>query len=124
MMITEADVGERGECKLIQDMVLLNSKYTLKTAKDVYDLVGSNPHLLTLLMEAYDQIRYYFPREILLLDAVADPDETVDKQLIIYICTDLSPQDAIDKLDQLDENWLLNAIDASGCKMLIQVEYE
>ncbi len=61
---------ERGNRKLIQDMVLLNSKYTLKTAKDVYDFVGSNPHLLTLLMEAYSRIRFYFPREILLLDGV------------------------------------------------------
>lgn len=124
MMITEADITEMGNSKLIQDMLLLNSKYTLKTAKDVYDFMASNPHFLTLLMEAYGRIRYYFPSEILLLDAVTDPDEIENKQLVIYICTDLSPQDAIDKLDQLDDNWLLNATDLSGCKLLIQVEYE
>jgi hypothetical protein len=123
-MITEVDVGDRGDTKLNHDMVLLNNKYTLKTAADVYDFVGSNPHLLPWLMETYHQIRNYFPSEILFLEVVTDPDEIGDKQLVIYICTDLSPQEAIDKLDQLDDNWWLNVSDASDSKLLIQVEYE
>ncbi|MDQ1261953.1 MAG: hypothetical protein QG575_1134 [Euryarchaeota archaeon] len=123
-MITEVDVGDRGDAKLSHDMVFLNNKYTLKTAADVYDFIGNNPYLLPLLMEAYHRIRNYFPSEILFLEVVTDPDEIGDKQLVIYICTDLSPRDAIDKLDQLDDNWWLNASDASDSKLLIQVEYE
>jgi len=123
-MITEVDVGDRGDTKLNHDMVFLNNKYTLKTAADVYDFVGSNPHLLPLLMEAYHRIRNYFPSEILFLEVVTDPDEIGEKQLVIYICTDLSPRDAIDKLDLLDDNWWLNVPDASDSKLLIQVEYE
>lgn len=123
-MITEADVGDRGDTMRNHDMLLLNNKYTLKTAADVYDFVGSNPHLLPLLMEAYSRIRNYFPSEILLLEVVTDPEEIGYKQLVVYICTDLSPQDAIDKLDQLDDNWWLNVSDASDSKLLIQVEYE
>jgi hypothetical protein len=124
LMITEVDVGDRGDTKLSHNMVLLNNKYTLKTAADVYDFIGNNPYLLPLLMEAYHRIRNYFPSEILFLEVVTDPDEIGDKQLVIYICTDLSPQDAIDKLDQLDDNWWLNAFDASDLKLLIQVVYE
>jgi len=123
-MITEVDVGDRGDTKLNHDMILLNNKYTLKTVKDVYDFVGNNLHLLPLLMEAYHRIRNFFPSEILFLEVVTDPDEIGEKQLVIYICTDLSPRDAIDKLDQLDDNWWLNASDASDSKLLIQVEYE
>jgi len=55
-------------------------------------------------MEAYSRIRNFFPSEILFLEVATDPDEIGDKQLVIYICTDLSPQEAIDKLDQLDDN--------------------
>ena len=123
-MITEVDVGDRGDTKLNHEMVLLNNKYTLKTAADVYDFIGYNPYLLPLLMEAYHRIRNCFPSEILFLEVVTDPDEIGDKQLVIYICTDLSPRDAIDKLDQLDDNWWLNASDASDSKLLIQVVYE
>jgi len=119
-MITEVDVGDRADTKLNHDMVLLNNKYTLKTVRDVYDFIGNNPYLLPLLMEAYSRIRNFFPSEILFLEVATDPDEIGDKQLVIYICTDLSPQEAIDKLNQLDDNWWLNASDASDSKLLIQ----
>lgn len=123
-MITGVDAGDRGDTKLNHDMVFLNNKYNLKTAKEVYDFIGNNLHLLPLMIEAHHQIRNVFPSEILFLEVVTDPDEIGEKHLVIYICTDLSPRDAIDKLDQLDENWWLDASIASDSKLLIQVEYE
>jgi len=85
-MITEVDVGDKGDTKLNHDMVFLNNKYTLKTAADVYDFIGNNPYLLPLLMEAYHRIRNYFPSEILFLEVATDPDEVGDKQLVALRC--------------------------------------
>jgi hypothetical protein len=69
-------------------------------------------------------IRDYFPTETLFLEVMTDPDEVGEKELVIYICTGLKPEEAIEKLDRLDENWWLDASTISESKLLIQVEYE
>ncbi len=123
-MIAEADVRDAGQAGLNQSMVLLNSKYTLRNAKEVSDFLSDNKYLLPLLIEAHDRIRDYFPTEILFLEVATDPDEVGEKELVIYICTSQKPKEAVEKLDRLDENWWLDASTISESKLLIQVEYE
>lgn len=123
-MIAEADVRDAGQAGLNRSMVLLNSKYTIRNAKEVSDFLSDNKYLLPLLIEAHDKVRDYFPTEILFLEVATDPDEVGEKELVIYICTGQKPKAAIEKLDMLDESWWLDASTVSESKLLIQVEYE
>ena len=123
-MISEAESIDSGAYEPNQIMVQLSSKYTLNRAKEVIDYVCKNKQLLPLLLEAHDKIKNYFPSETLFLEMVADPDETYEKELIIYISTTLEPKDAIERLDLFDESWWLEASAASDSKLLVQVEYE
>lgn len=123
-MIAEADVKAGGQAELNRGFMLINSKYTLRNKKDVFDFISNNQQLLPLLKEAHDRIRDYFPLETLFLEVMIDPDEVGEKELVIYIHTDQKPYEAIENLDRLDECWWLDASTISELKLLIQVEYE
>jgi len=69
------------------------------------------PELITFLItEAYNNIRRFFKNEKLKL--VLDEDaETGEKTVFLYILTDLPVDEALAKLNQLDDEWWLDKID-------------
>lgn len=99
----------------------LRSKYTIRSPK-VLDFLKERETLASFLIEdAYSKIREYFPTEELVLDVLTDP-ETNEKILIAFIRTDLSPEDALSKLEKLDEDWWLSAASRVE-KLCIHLEF-
>jgi len=75
-------------------------------------------------VEAYGKIREYFPSAKLILEVVADPEADKEKELVIFIRTNLPPDEALDRLELLDRNWWLDASLDSGEKLCIHVGFE
>ncbi|MHC1635249.1 MAG: hypothetical protein ACXQTS_01320 [Candidatus Methanospirareceae archaeon] len=63
---------------------------------------------LGVLERLYEHIRDYFKESQVALEVITDP-ETEDQELVIFICTNLPPDEVYKKLEQLDEEWWLDA---------------
>ena len=109
---------------LHRELTLLNRIYTVRKPPEVSDFLSDNVYLVPLLVEAYGKIREYFPSAKLILEVVADPEANKEKELVIFIRTNLPPDEALDRLELLDRNWWLDASLDSGEKLCIHVEFE
>jgi len=96
--------------------------YTLRERAEVLGFLERHPFLVSLLLEAYGQIGNYFPGSQIFLEVLTDPEAFNDYQLIASIATNLGPDEAIDMLEQFDENWWLDALDRAQGKLCIDVE--
>ena len=109
---------------LHRELTLLNRIYTFRKPSEVSDFLSDNVYLVPLLVEAYGKIREYFPSAKLILEVVADPEADKEKELVIFICTNLPPDEALDRLELLDRNWWLDASLDSIEKLCIHVEFK
>lgn len=101
----------------------LERMYLFREPAKVTEFLESYPFLISLLLEAYDTIRNYFPDAQVFLEVIADQEAVNYKELVIFIATDLKPDEALDRLDQFDENWWLDASDRARGKLSIHVEF-
>ncbi|OCQ97962.1 hypothetical protein BCD67_02200 [Oscillatoriales cyanobacterium USR001] len=98
--------------------------YILRKRLDVLQFLDNHPFLVPVLLEAPDNISDYFPGDPLFLEVVIDPESTSpdDDTMFIIIASDVDPDDSIDRLWQLDENWWLKASMPLQNKLEINVE--
>ena len=64
------------------------------------------PFLISILREASAKIRPYFSDEKLFLQVVPVPEFIDYVHLVLSILTGRAPHDALNKLNQFDEDWL------------------
>lgn len=109
----------------ISDKILgLGKHYIFRDSQEVASFLAENPSLFPLLAAAYSEIRKYFPREKLFLEMVSDPEGRDRKELVLYIHTNFSAEDALYKLGQFDDDWWLDASTEAMGKLCIHVEFE
>jgi hypothetical protein len=83
-----------------------------------------NPSLYNGLVEAHERIRKYFGSEAQpVLDLVKGFEGDDDVRLFVFIPTTLPPDEALDTLDELYEQWWLVRLSAVQPKSSIDVEY-
>jgi hypothetical protein len=88
--------------------------YILSKPSSIDDFLQAHQELASLLNEAYQELRKYFPSEDLKLELVSDPEIAGDQQLFVYIFTALLVTDALNKFDEFDEQWWLDRIDRAN----------
>lgn len=97
--------------------------YSFKKYLEVSMFLKKHGFLFPLLLQAPQYIWNYFGKGTsLTLEVVTDP-EWGDQQLVLGIQTNLDVHEALDRLDQLDEQWWIRASGASQGKLCIQLEY-
>ncbi|MCZ7568231.1 MAG: hypothetical protein M5U01_06545 [Ardenticatenaceae bacterium] len=97
--------------------------YTLRNPDRVRALVRDHPAVEALLLEARSHIERCFGEDVeIALEVVVDPEDRRERQLVAFIQTDLDPVQALDRLDQLDDEWAVSASRASGGAFLIHLE--
>ncbi len=101
---------------------LFEQLYTLRGREEVLRFIESHPFLLPLLLEAYNEIGNHFPRSQVFLEVATDPEAIVEDQLVLFVATDLPPDEAVDTLERFDRDWWLNALDQAQGKLCIDVE--
>lgn len=106
------------------DLRKLEQHYIFRNRSEVMDFAVNNSFLLQPLHEAYEQIRNYFGESVqAVLEVVADPEFFEDQELVIFIRTDLSPDDALKKLEQIDNEWWLDVPANVRKNLCIDVEF-
>ncbi len=102
----------------------VQSFYIFREPGAVLRFLERNKFLPPLLVDAYREIRKYFPDSQIFLEVDTDPENRNDQQLVVFIATNLSPKAALQKLKQFDEDWWLDALDRAQRKLCINVEFE
>jgi hypothetical protein len=92
----------------------LQPGYILPQPSSVGSFIQEHKELVSLLTEAFKELRKYFPTEDFKLQLVSDPEIAGEQQLFVYISTSLSVTDALKKLDKFDEKWWLDRIDRAN----------
>ncbi len=88
------------------------------------EFLDAHPFLVPLLMEAHGKIEKHFgPFPDVVLEVVTDPEAENDRELFALVQTDLSPDEALHRLDRLDQEWWLEASLQARCLLNIDVEY-
>ena len=87
--------------------------------QNVYNFLKNNQFLIPLLFEAYGEVFTTFDKDTDLSLKVKAEDGT-EKLYLLIRTSDLQ---AYDLLDELDENWWIDAIPRANHKMNIDLEY-
>jgi len=98
-------------------MTMFSEKYKLRKANEIGDFLSGNDYLIPLVSDAYGHLQKYFPGSPIFI-------EVERGDLVISVGTKLSPEQAIKKLDEFDEDWWLDACIDSRAKLCITVEYQ
>src|SRR5438067_2219204 len=106
-----------------EKMALLRSRFLLPDEQSVQTFLDQRPNLAAVALTAANMIPKYFAssgRPV--LEVVSDPEFASYQALSLRIPTDLSPSDALDRLDRFDAEWWLSASRDAGELMIIDVE--
>lgn len=101
----------------------LLERYQFRDEMAVKNFLRENTFLLDLLYRASIKLRKYFGPDKPILKVVRDPDVGEDQRLFVLARTEMSPNDALDQLDDLYEHWWLDVLPEARHKMSIDVEY-
>jgi hypothetical protein len=102
----------------------LGERYEVRDEPVVMRYLWENPFLVSLLWGAREQIDEHFG-----LDAggavrvITDPEAESDQRLFLSVQTELPPEEALARLDELDRGWWLRVLPSSRGKMTIDIEY-
>jgi hypothetical protein len=110
---------------LHREVTLLSRLYNIRRESEVFKFLEDKPAILSLVLEAHEHIRDYFGYSTeLVLEVITDPEATEDYELVIFVRTSLSSDDAFSMLELLDEEWWLDASSDMNEKLCIHVEFE
>lgn len=103
----------------------LEQLYILRRRSEVIKFLEDNSFLFPTLKEAYRQIRNNFGKSVqLILEVITDPEVAGEQEVVIFVHINISPDEAFKKLEQLDEEWWLDAPANARGKVCIDVEFE
>ena len=105
------------------DIEALEQLYTFRGRSEILEFLTQHPFLIPILLEAPKKIRQYFPDSQLFLEVERDPEVIDWIMLVLSILMKLDPNDAVDKLNQLDWNWGLHNSYEVRSKFITTLEY-
>jgi hypothetical protein len=102
----------------------LEKLYNFRRPVEVKGFLAAPPFLVPLLGEAHDKIGEYFgPHPKVVLEVVTDPEADDDRRLFVFNQTSPPPDETLDRLDRLDDDWWLDAGDRGEGKFCLDVEF-
>ena len=82
------------------------------------------PTLIDLLLEAHAYLERYFGLDPqVVLEVVSDPDSNDSEELFANIRTSLPVDEALERLDQLDQGWFLAQLGRTGGRFNFSLEF-
>lgn len=99
--------------------------YTIENILDVNRFLQNHANLIDVILEAYLQIRKYFPAEKLRLKLFSDPESPQWEKLVLSIFTNPeSVDEALNQLEEFDENWWIDASSGVAVNLCINLDFE
>ena len=109
----------------VLDLGALERLFIIRRRSEVAKFLSASSFLFLFLPEAYERIRHYFGKSAqIILEVVTDPEAAGDRELVIFIRTNLSPDEAFERLERLGEEWWLDVPFNIRKKLCIDVEFE
>lgn len=110
----------------------LENYYVFRNGAEVRHFLREYPFLIHLLANIHNNIELHFPDSQIFLDVAVDfeaienhPSSANDnKELVVSICTSLSPKEAIEALHGFYSKWWLEASTGARRKISIGLEFE
>ena len=90
------------------DIEALEQLYTFRGRSEILEFMTQHPFLVPVLLEAPEKIRHDFADSQLFLEVIPDTEIPDWVHLVLSILTKLDPNDAVDRLNQLEWNWGLH----------------
>jgi hypothetical protein len=107
------------------DIDELHELYEFTDDVAVENFLWENSFLIDFLPLAATKVREYFgPDNPLALRIVKEPDARDGRRLFVLIHTALRPKEALARLDELDQDWWLDALPATRAKLTIDIYYD
>ena len=101
----------------------LEKQYVFRDAQ-VRPFLQAHPQLTGLLLEAVPYLKEHFgPSPHVELEVIRDPEIGPTGELIAYILTPLSVDEAQARLDRLDDEWLLDELDRADGFLNFSLEF-
>lgn len=115
---------EAGAAALLWIRSMVEPLYDFRRPREVSAFLQAHPFLFPLLVEAHGKIAEYFePSTKPILEANTDPEAEGSQELFVLIPTHDTPEQALSRLDRLDQEWWLDVLPQAHGKMTIDVEY-
>ncbi|MHB8627076.1 MAG: hypothetical protein ACYDBJ_16265 [Aggregatilineales bacterium] len=99
----------------------LEQWYTIRD-EQVKPFIEQHSFLLPILIEAPAKIAECFPDASLALEVFTDFDGDDGPELVVYVAMNLSPEEAVKTLYELDDAWWLDAMRLANGKLTIALE--
>lgn len=104
---------------------IVSKFYTIENILDVNRFLQNHANLIDVILEAYPQIRKYFPIEKLRLKLFFDPESPQWEKLVLSIFANPeSVDEALNKLEEFDENWWIDASSGVAVNLCIHLDFE
>lgn len=107
-------VREQRRSKDLRTLNRIRRSYLIPNPENVLTFLNQYQDLVSFLIDAYVEIRKYFPNEALSLEVVSDSEAASSRELFVYILTSLPVKKALKKLDELDDQWFLEQLDRTN----------
>jgi hypothetical protein len=118
--VSEIDSHQEQENK-IQSLFHI---YQLRDDRSVNDFIRENPFLIELLFESNQKIKEHFGSDVqVILELLVDPEAGDYRELFALVLTELKPEEALERLEKLDNEWWLEASSLAKGLLNIDVEY-
>ena len=102
----------------------LEEIYSLRDAATVRRFLHACPQLVEVLLEARVHLQKYFgPDPQVTLEVISDPEAEGVDELFAYILTSLPVDEALARLDRLDEEWFLDQFDRIDGQFNFNLEF-
>ena len=105
------------------DMEALEQLYTFRGRTEVLQFLEQYPFLVPVLLEAPEKIHHYFPDSQLFLEVVPDAEIIDWVQMVLSICMNLDPDEAVDRQNQLDKDWWVGVSQQVQEQLFTLLEY-
>ncbi len=105
------------------DIQYIEELYVFRNLDEVRSFLGKFPAVVPILADAYVKIGNYFPSSQLFLEVFKAPELDDDEHLFILIATNFTPDEALKKLSELDDDWWLGAMYSVEGRVSINVEF-
>jgi hypothetical protein len=101
-----ADIVESTRLHRLEEM------YSFRDATAVRRFLQMHPHVVRVLLDAYPYLLKHFgPDPQVVLEVISDREAESWDQLFAYVCTPLPVNEALARLDKLDQEWFLDQLD-------------
>jgi len=102
----------------------LGEFYYFRDMPPVRRFLRAHPQLTEVLLEAHAHLQKCFgPDPQVALEVVSDPEAEGPDELLAYILTSLPADEALARLDRLDEEWFLDQLDRVGTFFNFNLEF-